>query len=149
MVCRKADHSCSHLLKRGCAAGHSRRTPPQGSARSHTSRPAAQYFSGGQGKAAEKSWEAQRLSRAAAARQACPVSAFLFYTIKVINVNAIYKLFSEILLHFFRKPCTIFLENLKGGWHMEDSGHSFGAYFKRATSPIVVLAIQRERPMYV
>lgn len=32
---------------------------------------------------------------------------------------------------------------------MEDSGHSFGAYFKRATSPIVVLAILRERPMYV
>ena len=50
MVCRKADHSCSHLLKGGCAAGRSRRTPPQGSARSHTSRPAAQYFSGGQGR---------------------------------------------------------------------------------------------------
>ena len=32
---------------------------------------------------------------------------------------------------------------------MEDTGHSFGAYFKRATSPIVVLAILRERPMYV
>lgn len=30
-----------------------------------------------------------------------------------------------------------------------DSGHSFGAYFKRATSPIVVLATLRERPMYV
>lgn len=32
---------------------------------------------------------------------------------------------------------------------MEDTSHSFGAYFKRATSPIVVLAILRERPMYV
>lgn len=31
----------------------------------------------------------------------------------------------------------------------EDTGHSFKAYFKRATSPIVVLAILRERPMYV
>lgn len=31
---------------------------------------------------------------------------------------------------------------------MDDTGHSFGAYFKRATSPIVVLAILRERPMY-
>lgn len=31
---------------------------------------------------------------------------------------------------------------------MNDTGHSFGAYFKRATSPIVVLAILRERPMY-
>lgn len=31
---------------------------------------------------------------------------------------------------------------------MEDRGHSFSAYFKRATSPLVVLAILRERPMY-
>lgn len=31
---------------------------------------------------------------------------------------------------------------------MGDSGHSFSAYFKRATSPLVVLAILRERPMY-
>ena len=31
---------------------------------------------------------------------------------------------------------------------MEDRGHSFAAYFKRATSPLVVLAILREKPMY-
>ena len=31
---------------------------------------------------------------------------------------------------------------------MEDKGHSFGAYFKRATSPLVVLSILQERPMY-
>ena len=31
---------------------------------------------------------------------------------------------------------------------MEDKGHSFGAYFKRATSPLVVLSILQEKPMY-
>lgn len=31
---------------------------------------------------------------------------------------------------------------------MNDTGHSFQAYFKRATSPLVVLSILRERPMY-
>ncbi len=31
---------------------------------------------------------------------------------------------------------------------MDDRGHSFGAYFKRATSPLVVLSILQERPMY-
>ena len=31
---------------------------------------------------------------------------------------------------------------------MEDSSHSFSSYFKRATSPLVVLAILREKPMY-
>lgn len=29
-----------------------------------------------------------------------------------------------------------------------DSGHSFLAYFKRATSPLVVLSLLLERPMY-
>ena len=29
-----------------------------------------------------------------------------------------------------------------------DTGHSFGAYFKRATSPLVVLSLLCERPMY-
>lgn len=31
---------------------------------------------------------------------------------------------------------------------MQDTGHSFSAYFKRATSPLVVLSLLRERPMY-
>lgn len=31
---------------------------------------------------------------------------------------------------------------------MADTGHSFSAYFKRATSPLVVLALLRERAMY-
>lgn len=31
---------------------------------------------------------------------------------------------------------------------MEDTGHSFRAYFKRATSPLVILAILRDHPMY-
>jgi PadR family transcriptional regulator PadR len=35
-----------------------------------------------------------------------------------------------------------------GGGFLEDRGHSFNAYFKRATSPLVVLAILRQRPMY-
>ena len=30
----------------------------------------------------------------------------------------------------------------------EDTGHSFGAYFKRATSPLVVLSLLDEKPMY-
>ena len=29
-----------------------------------------------------------------------------------------------------------------------DTGHSFSAYFKRATSPLVVLSLLSERPMY-
>ncbi len=29
-----------------------------------------------------------------------------------------------------------------------DTGHSFGAYFKRATSPLVVLSLLSEKPMY-
>lgn len=28
---------------------------------------------------------------------------------------------------------------------MQDTGHSFSAYFKRATSPLVVLALLKER----
>ena len=31
---------------------------------------------------------------------------------------------------------------------MENTGHSFIAYFKRATSPLVVLRLLTERPMY-
>lgn len=31
---------------------------------------------------------------------------------------------------------------------MEDLSHSFSAYFKRATSPLVVLAILQDKPMY-
>lgn len=31
---------------------------------------------------------------------------------------------------------------------MENTGHSFNSYFKRATSPLVVLRFLRERPMY-
>lgn len=31
---------------------------------------------------------------------------------------------------------------------MADTGHSFSAYFKRATSPLVVLSLLRERAMY-
>lgn len=31
----------------------------------------------------------------------------------------------------------------------KDTGHSFEAYFKRATSPMVVLALLRAKPMYV
>ena len=31
---------------------------------------------------------------------------------------------------------------------MEDRGHSFSSYFKRATSPLVVLSILQEKPMY-
>lgn len=31
---------------------------------------------------------------------------------------------------------------------MEDRSHSFQAYFKRATSPLVVLSLLRTRPMY-
>lgn len=31
---------------------------------------------------------------------------------------------------------------------MENTGHSFIAYFKRATSPLVVLHLLQERPMY-
>ncbi len=31
---------------------------------------------------------------------------------------------------------------------MADTGHSFSAYFKRATSPLVVLALLNERAMY-
>lgn len=30
----------------------------------------------------------------------------------------------------------------------DDTGHSFGAYFKRATSPLVVLSLLSEKPMY-
>lgn len=30
----------------------------------------------------------------------------------------------------------------------DDTGHSFGAYFKRATSPLVVLALLSEKSMY-
>ncbi len=34
--------------------------------------------------------------------------------------------------------------------HQEkDTGHSFESYYKRATSPMVVLALLREKPMYV
>ncbi|MBR0135593.1 MAG: PadR family transcriptional regulator [Clostridia bacterium] len=31
---------------------------------------------------------------------------------------------------------------------MENTGHSFNSYFKRATSPLVVLKLLTERPMY-
>lgn len=31
----------------------------------------------------------------------------------------------------------------------KDTGHSFESYFKRATSPMVVLGLLREKPMYV
>lgn len=31
---------------------------------------------------------------------------------------------------------------------MENTGHSFISYFKRATSPLLVLHLLRERPMY-
>ena len=31
---------------------------------------------------------------------------------------------------------------------MENTGHSFNSYFKRATSPLVVLRFLSERPMY-
>lgn len=31
---------------------------------------------------------------------------------------------------------------------MTDNSHSFSAYFKRVTSPLVVLSLLRERPMY-
>lgn len=31
---------------------------------------------------------------------------------------------------------------------MENTGHSFVSYFKRATSPLVVLRLLTERPMY-
>ena len=31
---------------------------------------------------------------------------------------------------------------------MADTGHSFSAYYKRATSPLVVLALLKERAMY-
>ena len=31
---------------------------------------------------------------------------------------------------------------------MQDTGHSFSSYFKRATSPLVVLALLKDRPMY-
>ena len=31
---------------------------------------------------------------------------------------------------------------------MEDSSHSFSSYYKRATSPLVVLAILKNKPMY-
>ena len=31
---------------------------------------------------------------------------------------------------------------------MENTGHSFNSYFKRATSPLVVLKFLNERPMY-
>ncbi len=30
----------------------------------------------------------------------------------------------------------------------QDTGHSFSAYFKRATSPLVVLSLLKKRPMY-
>lgn len=31
---------------------------------------------------------------------------------------------------------------------MQDTGHSFSSFFKRATSPLVVLALLKDRPMY-
>ena len=31
---------------------------------------------------------------------------------------------------------------------MQDTGHSFSAYYKRATSPLVVLSLLKNRPMY-
>lgn len=31
---------------------------------------------------------------------------------------------------------------------LQDTGHSFSAYYKRATSPLVVLSLLLERPMY-
>ena len=32
---------------------------------------------------------------------------------------------------------------------MGDSSHSFESYYKRATSPLVVLRLLQDRPMYV
>lgn len=32
---------------------------------------------------------------------------------------------------------------------MEETGHTFGTYFKRTTSPIIVLSLLREKTMYV
>lgn len=32
---------------------------------------------------------------------------------------------------------------------MEKTGHTFGTYFKRTTSPIIVLSLLREKTMYV
>ena len=32
---------------------------------------------------------------------------------------------------------------------MAENSHSFGAYYKRATSPLAVLRLLKERPMYV
>lgn len=31
---------------------------------------------------------------------------------------------------------------------MAENSHSFGAYYKRATSPLAVLRLLKERPMY-
>ena len=31
---------------------------------------------------------------------------------------------------------------------MKDTGHSFGAYFKRAVSPLMVLSLLKDKPMY-
>lgn len=36
----------------------------------------------------------------------------------------------------------------KGGFWVENTGHSFISYFKRATSPLVVLHFLSEKPMY-
>lgn len=39
-------------------------------------------------------------------------------------------------------------ETAKGRVELENTGHSFISYFKRATSPLVVLRFLSERPMY-
>ena len=41
------------------------------------------------------------------------------------------------------------MDNSVKGWvDLENTGHSFISYFKRATSPLVVLKFLSERPMY-
>lgn len=46
------------------------------------------------------------------------------------------------------KLCDIMQKNQGGGPALPDTGHSFISYFKRATSPLVVLHFLSERPMY-
>ena len=60
-----------------------------------------------------------------------------------IFVNAIYCVIQNDMVYYgWIKIST------KGWVVLENTGHSFNSYFKRATSPLVVLKFLNERPMY-
>ncbi len=75
------------------------------------------------------------------------IMLYFYHTATYLSMLYIDFCKTNVVCYPYNRPDRSF-PGRKAGPQLENTGHSFESYFKRATSPLVVLKFLSERPMY-